>query len=465
VNRAHRPYRRLVAALFGTLKLVQMYGRGHDATGDALRNLTDAVVEAASGGGEVVISVRGRRLQVNGRPMRTAECGTLALTFLAAEWIKRGIEHVHLRPSVEVEDLAVFAGAFLELDLSQPDPVDRLVSACALGGAKGITIERRTDEPRDPILLEERRETAMHAYLRGLRAFKEVLRGDGMQDRSKLRRARRAVQSLVDTFLEDETAVLALAQIRGHDVKLFHHSLNVCIQALLIGQRLGMTRRQLGELGLAALFHDLGKTIAQPDTGEGEPPTPPDPRTHPSRGARLLLQEATAHEGMLKAAIAAYEHHVHYDRTGFPDVGYTPHLVSRIVAIADCYETLTSSHTYTDVLHTPYDALFLMQSKAGTLFDPLLFKVFVNAVGIYPVGSLVKLTSGEYAIVAEGPADPTFLDQPKVRIVKTAEGTLEPSEILDLAERSDDETTAREIAGAAAPHEIFENVAEYVSAI
>jgi HD-GYP domain-containing protein (c-di-GMP phosphodiesterase class II) len=455
----------LVAALFGTLKLVQMYGRGHDATGDALRNLTDAVVEAAGGPGEVVISVRGRRLQVNGRPMRTAECGTLALTFLAAEWIKRGIEHVRLRPSVEAEDLAVFAGSFLELDLSEPDPVDRLVSACAQGGAKGITIERRTDEPRDPVLLEERRETAMHAYLRGLRAFKEVLRGDSMQDRTKLRRARRAVQALVDTFLEDETAVLALAQIRSHDVKLFHHSLNVCIQALLIGQRLGMTRRQLGELGLAALFHDLGKTAAGPATDGNEPATPPDLRMHPSHGARLLLQQATVHEGMLKAAVAAYEHHVHYDGSGFPDVGYSPHLVSRIVAIADCYETLTSPHTHAGRLHTPYDALFLMQSKAGTLFDPLIFKVFVNAVGIYPVGSLVKLTSGEYGIVAEGPADPTFLDQPRVRIVKTAEGTLEPSEVIDLAEQSDDDASSRAIAGAAAPHEVFENVAEYVSAI
>lgn len=455
MNREQRPYRRLVAALFGTLKLVQMYGRGHDATGDALRNLTDAVVEAAGNAGEVVISVRGRRLQVDGRPMRTAECGTLALTFLAAEWIKRGIEHVRIRPTVEPEDLAVFAGAFLDLDLSQPDPVDRLVSACALGGAKGITIERRTDEPRDPVLLEERRETAMHAYLRGLRAFKEVLRGDGMQDPTKLRRARRAVQALVDTFLEDETAVLALAQIRGHDLKLFHHSLNVCIQALLIGQRLGMTRRQLGELGLAALFHDLGKTV----------PPAAEVRAHPSRGARLLLQQATVHEGMLKAAVAAYEHHVHYDGSGFPDVGYTPHLVSRIVAIADCYEALTSTHTKSEFLHTPYDALYLMQTKAGTLFDPLIFKVFVNAVGVYPVGSLVKLTSGEYAIVAEGPADPTFLDQPRVRIVKTAEGTLEPRDVIDLAEQGDDEPTPRGIAGAAAPHEVFENVAEYVSAI
>jgi HD-GYP domain-containing protein (c-di-GMP phosphodiesterase class II) len=305
----------------------------------------------------------------------------------------------------------------------------------------------------------------MHAYLRGLRAFKEVLRGDGMQDRTKLRRARRAVQSLVDTFLEDETAVLALAQIRGHDVKLFHHSLNVCIQALLIGQRLGMTRRQMGELGLAALFHDLGKTVTRPDAGGSESSAPPDLRAHPSCGARLLLQQATVHEGMLKAAVAAYEHHVHYDGSGFPDVGYTPHLVSRIVAIADCYETLTSSHTHTKLLHTPYDALFLMQSKAGTLFDPLIFKVFVNAVGIYPVGSLVKLTSGEYAIVAEGPADPTFLDQPKVRIVKTSEGTLEPSEVIDLAEQSDDQPAPRGITGAAAPHEVFDNVAEYVSAI
>ncbi|MHC4547556.1 MAG: hypothetical protein ACYTEZ_02170 [Planctomycetota bacterium] len=245
-----RPQRRLVAALFGTLKLTQMYGRGHNATADALRSLAGAVANAAGQEGEVAVSVRGKRLQVNGRTMRASECGALALSFLAEEWIKRGIEHVRFRPTVEAEDLGVFTASFLELDLSLPNPVERLVSACATGGCKGISVERRTEESREPVMLEERREHVMRTYLQGLRAFKEVLRCDSLPDHSKLRRARRAVQGVVDAFLGDETAVLALAQIRGHDVKLFHHSLNVCIYALLIGQRLGMTRRQLGELGL-----------------------------------------------------------------------------------------------------------------------------------------------------------------------------------------------------------------------
>ncbi|MHC4576687.1 MAG: HD-GYP domain-containing protein [Planctomycetota bacterium] len=457
-----RPQRRLVAALFGTLKLTQMYGRGHNATADALRSLAGAVANAAGQEGEVAVSVRGKRLQVNGRTMRASECGALALSFLAEEWIKRGIEHVRFRPTVEAEDLGVFTASFLELDLSLPNPVERLVSACATGGCKGISVERRTEESREPVMLEERREHVMRTYLQGLRAFKEVLRCDSLPDHSKLRRARRAVQGVVDAFLGDETAVLALAQIRGHDVKLFHHSLNVCIYALLIGQRLGMTRRQLGELGLAALFHDFGKTAAASaeETSKRAPAT--EPREHTSRGARLLLQEARAHEGMLKAAIAAYEHHVHYDRTGFPVVDYDPHLVSRIVAVADCYEVLTSACGYREVSYAPYDALFLMQAKAGTLFDPLLLKVFVNAIGVYPVGSLVELTTGEFAIIAEGPADPSYLDQPRVRIVKTGGGTLPPEQVIDLAEHDGHH---RAIARAVPSHEVFESVGQYVSAI
>jgi HD-GYP domain-containing protein (c-di-GMP phosphodiesterase class II) len=298
----------------------------------------------------------------------------------------------------------------------------------------------------------------MRTYMRGLRAFRDVLRLDGVHDHTKLRRARRAVQGLVDSFLEDEAAVLALAQIRGHDVKLFHHSLNVCIHALLIGQRLGMTRRQLGELGLAGLFHDLGKTVplSEEEKGRGHWRAL---RAHPARGARLLLEDGTAHEGMLKAAIAAYEHHAHFDRSGFPAIDHELHLTSRIVAIADCYEALTGPRPYREVPYTPYDALSLMQTRAGTIFDPLLLKVFVNALGAYPVGSLVQLESGEIAIVCAGPERAGQLDRPRVRVVRTASGTLPPDTGLDLS------ATEYRISRTLQSNEVFDSVSEFVSAI
>jgi HD-GYP domain-containing protein (c-di-GMP phosphodiesterase class II) len=291
---------------------MQLYGRRHVATAGAIGNLAEAVRLAAADDGEARVAARGRRLQVNGETMRARDCGALALGYLAAEWGKRGIDQVRFQRETTAEDLEAFVAAFLDVDVTRPEPAERLAATLSAAKVTGIMVQRLAPEEREPVLLEERRESVMRAYLRGLRAFKEVLRCDGLRDRAKLRRARRAVQGVVDSFLEDESAVLALAQIRSFDVKLFHHSLNACVYALLIGQRLRFSRRQLAELGLAALFHDVGKTAPRGGTPEEEE------RAHPARGARMLLEEGTSHEGMLKAAIAAYEHHAGVGGSGCP---------------------------------------------------------------------------------------------------------------------------------------------------
>jgi HD-GYP domain-containing protein (c-di-GMP phosphodiesterase class II) len=437
--------RRLVAALFGTLKLMQLYGRRHVATAGAIGNLVEAV-RAAQEEGEVRVAARGRRLQVNGRTMRARECGALALGYLASEWGKRGIEQVRFQREAGTEDIETFVAAFLEVDVTRPEPAERLMAALNVAHARGIIVERLAPEQREPVLLEERRESVMRAYLRGLRAFKDVLRCDGLRDRAKLRRARRAVQGVVDSFLEDEQAVLALAQIRSFDVKLFHHSLNVCVYAILIGQRLGMSRRQLAELGLAALFHDLGKTAPEGTPEEEE-------MRHPARGARMLLEEGTTHEGMLKAAIAAYEHHVGADRKGFPEISHEPHLVSRIVAVADAYDAMTAARPPMP----PPDALARM--LASPSFDTLLLRVFVNALGIYPVGSLVELSTGEVAIVTGPPLSPEALDRPRVRVVKG--GAIDPETEIDLASAAE----GPQIVKALPPGAAFADAVEHVAAL
>jgi HD-GYP domain-containing protein (c-di-GMP phosphodiesterase class II) len=452
---------RLVGSLFGTIKLMQMYGAAHDASQRALRNLHDAVRGLTGAGEEATVGVRGSRLQVNGHPMRAAECGNLALAFLCSEWNRRGIQCVRFLPTVDPAEVAAFATAFLEVDLTRPKPADRFIAAVAVAGVTGIVLERREDVEEEPVVLEERRESAMRAYLRGLRAFKEVLRFEGFRDRAKVLRARRAVQALVDRFLEDESAVLALAQIRGYDVKLFHHSLNVAIYALALGQGIGMSRRQLGALGLAALFHDLGKTVAPPGGAQSPDAIP----RHPERGALLILEGGTAQEGMLKAAIAAYEHHARHDRTGFPPIGHDLHVVSRIVAIADSYEALTSSRDYRDAPYTSHDALAHLRTKAGTHFDPLLLKVFTRALGTYPVGSMVELDSGELAVVTERPGDAGDVDRPQVRVVRPEKGTLEPETVVDLADCDHAGVHLRAVARSLPAHEVLERVGEMVAAI
>ncbi|MGH7162430.1 MAG: HD-GYP domain-containing protein [Planctomycetota bacterium] len=460
---------RLVGALFGTLKLMQMYGRGHSATAEAVANLQASVREAEGEEREIVLGVRGSRLLVNGQTMRATECGALAVGYVVEEWRRRGIAAVRLNPEVTVADLEAFASAFLELDLTRPGPAGRLVASLGAAGAHGILVEPLDETEEEPVLMMERRESAMRSYLSGLRAFREVLRGDGVADSTKLRRARRSIQALVDSFLEDETAVLALAQIRSHDVKLFHHSLNVCVYALAIGQRVGMSRRQLSELGLAALFHDVGKTVAvadaKPSAAEGVRATWRTLRGHPLRGAMTLLRGATAQEGILKASIAAYEHHVQFDRGGFPKIEHEPHAISRIVAIADCFEALTSARSYRQVPYSSQDAFALMWSKAGTIFDPLFLKVFVNALGVYPAGSVVRLSTGEIGIVTAPPTDGTLADRPKVRVVLASDGSLPPDAVVDLAERGPDGDFVRSVAAALPAREVFDTVGDFISAL
>jgi len=452
VTVAAAPRIRVVASVFGTLKLMQMYGRRHGATLKALEGLAEALRNVAGDESEVTLGVRGQRIQVDEQTLRAAECGHLAASFLVEEFRRRGISRIRFSSEVTAADLDGFANAFLEIDLNLPDPAARLTAACYAAGARGVVIEAAATLD-ESVVLEERRESAMRTYLSGLRAFREVLRADGLADTGKVRRARRAVQDLVERFLEDETAVLALAQIRSFDVRLFNHSLNVCVYALALGQRLSFSRRQLGELGLAALFHDIGKTAAPAAEN----------RLHPVRGALMLLGTGSAQEGILKAAIAAYEHHAQYDLAGYPEVPHETHVLSRIVAIADCFEALTSARSGGAAV-APDEAFSLMRSRAGTLFDPLLLKVFINALGIYPAGTLVELTSGEIAIVTGAPQEAPP-DRPRVRVLRTAGGVAPPETAIDLGARDEAGAFLRAIRRSVPPHEVFGSVSEFVASI
>jgi hypothetical protein len=160
---------------------------------------------------------------------------------------------------------------------------------------------------------------------------------------------------------------------------------------------------------------------------------------------------------MLKAAIAAYEHHAGVDRKGFPALDHEIHLVSRVVAIADAYDALIAAPPDAPPLSPP-DALARMVGNPQ--FDQLLLRVFVNALGVYPVGSLVELTTGETAIVEAAPAGPD-LDRPRVRVVRRGEGGLEPDAVVNLATAPEGQKVRRALEARA----VFPDVLGHVSAL
>jgi hypothetical protein len=142
-----------------------------------------------------------------------------------------------------------------------------------------------------------------------------------------------------------------------------------------------------------------------------------------------------------------FEHHLKYDLTGYPDLGWKQplSLCGRILAIADVYDALTSPRVYRKEAMSADRALGLMLQGAGTVFDPILLKVFINLLGVYPIGTLLELDGGELALVSKRSTSDD-LSRPWVVLLRSDgnSGYLGGEEI-DLAKQDDDGKYLRKI--------------------
>jgi len=139
-------------------------------------------------------------------------------------------------------------------------------------------------------------------------------------------------------------------------------------------------------------------------------------------------------------AAASFEHHMNYDFSGYPKltVPWTQSLTSRIVTIADCYDAMTSSRVYRREPISPSKVLEIMLNKSGQSFDPVLLKLFVNCIGIIPIGSLVMLDTNELAVVLKPAQNQGDAERPSVKVITDTQGTaIDDGRELDLTEKDD----------------------------
>src|SRR5205809_6767098 len=139
---------------------------------------------------------------------------------------------------------------------------------------------------------------------------------------ANLKKIKRLVQSIVDQILTEETSLMGMTTLRDYDEYTFTHSVNVCIFAVALGKRLGLTKVQLYDLGLAALFHDIGKSrVPQSILNKSGGLTDEEWRliaSHPWLGVLALFQVRGAQELPYRSMIVAHEHHMKQDLTGYP---------------------------------------------------------------------------------------------------------------------------------------------------
>jgi putative nucleotidyltransferase with HDIG domain len=295
-------------------------------------------------------------------------------------------------------------------------------------------------------------------------SFRRNQRNEGI----KVHTTRRLMQSIYNHIVDNEAFIHGLTNIKNHDEYTLNHSVNVCLLATALGRRLGLTRGEIVDLGIAAFFHDLGKLetpleiLNKPDKLDEREREIME--QHPFKGAEKLVLLREARRLPLRAIHVAMEHHIKEDLTGYPkyykkeDVN----LFSKIVKVVDFFDAITTKRVYRTKVFTRAEALSLMLEQAGTEFNPLILKAFVNLMGAFPVGSLVALNTGELGIVFDLNADPRLLLRPSVKLITDKEGNKVDGEIVDLAER-DPETGRylRTIATALNPDDYGVEVSDY----
>jgi HD-GYP domain-containing protein (c-di-GMP phosphodiesterase class II) len=296
------------------------------------------------------------------------------------------------------------------------------------------------------------RGAANKSYSMAIVGTKSLLTTTSVQNGMEMRHAKRVVQPLIDGAFADEPVVVGLSTLGHRDEYTYAHAVNVTIVATSMGHYLGMDRRALADLSVAALLHDVGKAAVKGEIknpiGQWTEEEQAAAARHPVEGARLLARTTTLNQTTLRCLRVAMEHHVHADGSGYPKLSphYRVSMLGRLVAIADCFVSLQTHRSRPGLLVTPYEALGRMLGPLHSKFDPALLWALVHTVGFYPPGQLVELDDHSLAVVLSPNRDD--LARPHVRIVREPNRRLvKPDEARELKPIPNDMTILRAIPG------------------
>ncbi|HSH45200.1 MAG TPA: HD domain-containing phosphohydrolase [Longimicrobiales bacterium] len=418
-----RQGQRFLATFYAALQSMKLFPLENQTVQKALDDLHAAALAVAEREEVIELGLVGDFIFINDVRLRLDLSTYAAFSLVSTSFTRHGIGTVEVRQGVGRDEWPPFLSLLLQKGDRGEDPYKEFVARMAGSPVRNLQV----GPERERAHLDEddnaSKEAAKRAYFQTVEVAKNVLNDTRLGKSVNARRVKRAVQSIVDQVLNNETSIMGMTALREYDDYTFTHCVNVCIFAVVLGQKLGLDKLQLYELGLGALFHDLGKMRVDADiTNKPGALTDEEFRQmqqHTTEGMLALFNMHGFGEVPFRAMLMAYEHHMKLDLTGYPKNTRPrdPTLFSRIVAVADGFDAATTQRSYQAVPWRPEEALKEMRDNPRRGYDPLLVKALINVTGIFPVGTLAILDTYEMAVVTAPNPDPSKINQPIVKII------------------------------------------------
>lgn len=411
----------------------------------------------------LVLELVGEFFHIDGTRVRYAMEYVFNYDFLVREFKKREVGTIAFEDTLEVDAVKGIIKAFLSAGFSQK-PFETLNEL--LKNIPYVSLKKLKDVAEDENELD-RKKIIKKTYFNTVVLTQEISRKISTGKKVSLKKAKRIMETIVDKIIEEESTLIGMTTIKDFDEYTYHHSVNVSILAIALGHRLGLSKKTLADLGLSAILHDLGKIEVPKDIlNKPDEFTDDDWQVitkHPAWGACAVFKIRGIDTTSMSAFISAFEHHLHYDLSGYPKIQQqvTLDFFSRIIAIADQYDAMTSARVYSRVPISPDRTLSIMLDRSGSQLDPYLIKVFINMVGIYPLGSLVMLDTKELGLVFESNTNPVFVDRPRIIVVVDEKGQ-KTRNTIDLMEKDDKGNFRRSIIKTLDPYQYKINLAEFL---
>ncbi|MCP4566920.1 MAG: HD domain-containing protein [FCB group bacterium] len=359
-------------------------------------------------------------------------------------WAELGIGGLIIGDTVNPEQMDIFIHLLWTFEDPEGDPFRKLAVRLTESGVDSISLmPRQKFMDRSKMTAESRRlirQQTRDTFFRSIGVVKEALSAASQDQKIPVARTKRVVHSIIDQITEDEAALIELASIKDYDEYTYAHCTNVCIYSVTLGFHLGLGRKELAELGFAALFHDIGKIklpndlITKPDRYDEYDWA--QMHQHPVLGAMTVAKTLRLDSNSARAMAVAFEHHINPDYSGYPQLPEPRpiNLYARIVSIADSFDALTSGRVYIKNAIPPDEVLRKLMYQMKAKFDEFLMRIFVGIVGIYPIGTLVLLNDDSFAIITR--TNPDFLHRPEVRVIADRQGERKEVVWVDLADES-----------------------------